>query len=110
MDPEANAIEQRKLAAEILRDIETRDVDEDTAIDLDRLCDLIVAQQGWIEKGGFVPEGFRPFQPEVQLAHVQTAYKSSEIRSWSEQGVWITTNAATIRVLCTFALISTAGV
>lgn len=57
MDPDANLQEQRQLAERIIADEEsgmgaaTRDAD--------RLAELVLALDAWIENGGFLPERWR---------------------------------------------------
>jgi len=53
MDPDTNLQEQRALAASILRDF---DADQPVdAVDAARLAELVLALDGWIAKGGFLP-------------------------------------------------------
>jgi len=53
MDPDANLQEQRALATRILRDL---DADQPVdAVDAARLAELVLALDGWIASGGFLP-------------------------------------------------------
>jgi hypothetical protein len=53
MDPNANLDEQLGLARDLTEAIENGDeLEED---DVERLCDLVHALDGWITGGGFLP-------------------------------------------------------
>lgn len=61
MDPTANLKEQRELAARLLDGIGCHDYSNlgDYEADVDRLCELVQALDGWIRRGGFLPEQWR---------------------------------------------------
>ena len=50
MDPNANLDEQLRLANKILRS------DKWTDADAERLAELVEALDGWIDRGGFLPQ------------------------------------------------------
>jgi hypothetical protein len=61
MDPSSNLEEQLELAGRLLDGIGCHEY-EDLAqyeADVDRLCELVVALDGWISKGGFLPKRWR---------------------------------------------------
>ena len=58
MDPDANLKEQRELSASILKDI--FDGERPNTSDVDRLCELVQAMDGWLSNGGFLPLGWSP--------------------------------------------------
>lgn len=61
MDPDANLTEQRELAREIIKAIDSgKPIDaDDLAHDADRLAELVTSLDGWILKGGFLPRDWR---------------------------------------------------
>lgn len=52
MDPDANLREQRELAQAIINE-------EAGAIEAERLAELVLALDEWIDKGGFLPTRWR---------------------------------------------------
>jgi len=57
MDPDANLEEQLELAAEAIESIENgAEVHVD---DVERLAELVLALDGWITNGGFLPKRWR---------------------------------------------------
>ena len=61
MDPNANLEEQRKLAAHIIRTVDTAGGDEfDLTEEAERLAELVQALDEWLAGGGFLPEPWRP--------------------------------------------------
>lgn len=54
MDPNANLEEQLKLARDLLKQIDTAGR-MPSAVSTGRLCDLVIALDEWIRKGGFLP-------------------------------------------------------
>lgn len=65
MDPNANLEEQRRIAEHLL---ETSD-DPDASPDVYRLAELVLALDGWLSKGGFPPNAWKPKGlSETQLA------------------------------------------
>jgi hypothetical protein len=54
MDPNANLKEQREIARRILLS-EPLDLDGDAA----RLAELVIALDGWITRGGFLPKDWQ---------------------------------------------------
>lgn len=55
MDPNANLAEQLRLAARLWKQANGGVLDHD---DVARLCDLVVALDGWIAKGGALPDAW----------------------------------------------------
>lgn len=58
MDPDANLREQLELA-ERLNDENGYGPGEDMSADAARLAELVLALDGWIRRGGFLPERWR---------------------------------------------------
>ncbi len=54
MDPDANLKELLELAEHLL------DQDEPDSNDVDSLCELVQALDGWLSNGGFLPERWKP--------------------------------------------------
>ena len=60
MDPNTNLQQQRRLAAEILRLRDARKPDEFRICNLaDELSELVQALDGWISRGGFLPDAWQ---------------------------------------------------
>ena len=61
MDPDTNLLEQRSIARRIKHLIDSEAVysQEDMIEDLDRLAELIDALDGWLSKGGYLPERWK---------------------------------------------------
>ncbi len=55
MDPNENLAEQRRLSAQI-----DKSEDQDELVDLgEQLCWLVDAMDGWLSKGGALPEAWK---------------------------------------------------
>lgn len=57
MDPDANLVEQRELAAKL---VEADETSPGFAEDARRLAELVEALDEWISRGGFLPARWNP--------------------------------------------------
>jgi len=57
MDPDANLHQQRRIARRILTALDVDRVPD--ADDIAALAELVEAMDGWLAKGGFLPERWR---------------------------------------------------
>ncbi len=57
MDPNANLIEQLRLVKRLEREANGGVIDHD---DVARLCELVTGLNYWLERGGALPDPWRP--------------------------------------------------
>jgi hypothetical protein len=65
MDPNANLEEQRRIAIHIIEAIDAGQVPQEA--DVDRLAELVLALDGWLRSGGFLPASWARRGADKQL-------------------------------------------
>jgi hypothetical protein len=56
MDPDANLAELRRIAARVLAAPSIEEID---CADAERIADLVDALDGWLSRGGFLPDAWK---------------------------------------------------